>query len=74
MHVMVVWGKLRLVLSQRLIQRIQSMELAPSILGVKAPMDCGLGGIALPFQGLDFPAEDGLVRDAPSEGRREPER
>lgn len=43
------------------------MKLCPGILGVKPPMDGGSGGIALPFQGLDFPAEGGLVRDAPPE-------
>ena len=43
------------------------MKLCPGILRVKPPMDCGLGGIELPFQGLDFPAEGGLVRDAPPE-------
>ena len=40
------------------------MKLCPGTLGVKPPMDGGLGGIALPFQGLDFPGEGGLVRDA----------
>ena len=43
------------------------MKLCTGILGVKAPMDGGSGGIALSFQGLDFPAEGGLVRDAPPE-------
>ncbi len=43
------------------------MKFCPGILGVKPPMDGGLGGIALPFQCLDFPGEGGLVRDAPPE-------
>ncbi len=43
------------------------MELPPGILGSKPPVDGSLGGIALPFQGLDFPAEGGFVRDTPPE-------
>ncbi len=43
------------------------MELPPGILGSKAPVDGSLGGIALPFQGLDFPAEGGLVEGTPPE-------
>ena len=43
------------------------MKLCPGILGVKPPMDGSSGGIALPFQGLYFPAESGLVRDTPPE-------
>ena len=39
------------------------MEFHPGILCVKPPMDGGLGGITLPLQGLDFPAEGGLVGD-----------
>ncbi len=40
------------------------MKLCPGILGVKPPMYGGSGGIALPFQGLDLPAEGNFVRDA----------
>ena len=36
------------------------MELPPGVLGSKPPVDGGLGGIALPLQGLDLPAEGGL--------------
>lgn len=54
-----------LVLSQPLIRRIQAMEFRPGILGVKPPIDGGSGGITLPLQGLDFPAEGGLVGDTP---------
>ena len=43
------------------------MEIHPGILCVKPPMDGGLGGIARPLQGLDFPAEGGLVRDTLTE-------
>ncbi len=45
------------------------MELPPGILGSKPPVDGSLGGIALPFQGSDFPAESGLIGDAPPEAR-----
>ena len=45
------------------------MEFRLGILGVKPPMDGGLGGIALPFQGSDFPAEVGLVGYTPPEAR-----
>ncbi len=41
------------------------MEFRPGILGAKAPIDGGSGSIAFQFQGSDFPAEDGLVGDAP---------
>ena len=41
------------------------MEFRPSILRAEAPMNGGSGGISLPFQGLDFPAEGGLVGDTP---------
>ena len=43
------------------------MELAPGILGSEPPIDRGVGGIALLFQGLDFPAEGGLVGNTPPE-------
>ena len=45
------------------------MELPPGVLSSKAPIDGGLVGIALPFQGLDFPEERSLVGDAPPEAR-----
>ncbi len=43
------------------------MEFRPSVLGAEAPINGGVGGIALPLQGLDFPAEGGLVGDTPPE-------
>ena len=43
------------------------MELPPGVLGSKPPVDGGLGGVALPFQGLDLPAEDGLGGDTLTE-------
>ncbi len=43
------------------------MELPPGVLGSKPPVDGSLGGIALLFQGPDFPAEGGLVGDTPPE-------
>ena len=43
------------------------MELPPGVLGSKPPVDGGLGGIALPFQGSDFPVESGLVGDTLSQ-------
>ena len=45
------------------------MELPPGVLGSKPPVDGGLGGIALPLQGLDFPAEGGLGGDTLTEAR-----
>ena len=43
------------------------MEFLAGVLGSKPPVDGGLGGIALPLQGLDFPAESGLVGDTLTE-------
>lgn len=41
------------------------MEFSPGIMRDKPPMDGGLGSIALPLQGPDFPAASGLVGDTP---------
>jgi len=43
------------------------MEFLPGNLCVKAPVDGGFSGIALPLQGLDFPSEGGLIGDTPPE-------
>ena len=43
------------------------MEFPPGVMGSKPPVDGSLGGIALPLQGLDLPAEGGLVRDTLTE-------
>jgi len=45
------------------------MEIPPGVMGSKPPVDGSLGGIALPLQGLDLPAEGGLVRDTLPEAR-----
>ena len=53
--------------------RIQAMEFDPGILVVKPPVDGGLGGIALPLQDWDFPAEGDLPDGiGASGGRSEP--
>ena len=39
------------------------MKFGSSILGVEPPVDDGLGGVAFPYQGLDFPPESLLVGD-----------
>ena len=36
------------------------MEFPAGVLGSKPPVDGGLGGVALPLQGLDLLAEGGL--------------
>src|SRR5215207_558488 len=41
------------------------MQLAPRVLGRKAPLDLGARGVALVFQLLDLAPERLLVRDAP---------
>ena len=43
------------------------MELTPGVLGGKAPVDGVLGGVALPLQVLDLPAEDRLGGDTLTE-------
>jgi len=43
------------------------MEFPPGVMGSKPPVDGSLGGIALPLQGLDLPAEGGLVSDTLTE-------
>ena len=43
------------------------MEFRPGVLCAEAPMNGGVGGIALPLQSMDFPAEGGLVGDTPPE-------
>ena len=43
------------------------MEFRPRILGSGSPIDGGLGRVALPLYGQDFPAEGGLVGDTPPE-------
>ena len=47
------------------------MELSPGVLGSMPPVDGGLGGIALPFQGLDFPLDlDQLTKCLPDAAAR----
>ena len=43
------------------------MEFGSGVLGVEPPVDGGSGGVALPHQGLDFPAEGILVGETPPE-------
>ena len=45
------------------IERIKAVKFGSGILGVEPPVDDGLGGVAFPYQGLDFFPESLLVRD-----------
>ena len=48
------------------------MKFGSCVPGVEPPVDDGLGGVAFPYQGLDFPPKSLLVRDPlPQAGARQ---